>query len=129
TLAVLACVPLSFLIGDYRAQRQIRLKAVEEAPRVREILQRNCYECHGRDRAHIKKNLNILDHQQLLNRQRRIVVPGSPENSRLIQRISDGSMPPEEEETRLPRLTQTELDILKDWVKGGAPPLPPDVPD
>jgi len=34
-------------------------------------------------------------------------------------------MPPEEEETRLPRLTENELSILKDWIKGGAPPLPP----
>src|SRR5262249_17746209 len=58
-----------------------------------------------------------------------IVVPGDPEHSRLIQRIADGSMPPEEEETRLPRVTESELAILKDWVLGGAPPLPPPDPD
>ena len=128
-LAVLACLPVYFLLGQYREQRQIRFKAVQEAPRVREILQRNCYECHGKNPAKIQKNLNILDHAQLLNRERKIVVPGSPGNSRLIQRITDGSMPPEEEETRLPRLTETELEILTDWVKGGAPPLPPEDPN
>src|SRR5262249_57056421 len=73
----------------------------------------------------IKKNLNILDHKLLLNKERRIVVPGDPEHSRLIQRIADGSMPPEEDETRLPRVTEAELVILKDWIRGGAPPLPP----
>src|SRR6516225_3674245 len=127
-LAVLASIPTYFVIGYYQMQRQIRRQAVAVAPRVREILQRNCFECHGADPAHTKKNLNVLDHQQLLNRERRLVVPGAPENSRLIQRITDGSMPPEEEETRLPRLTQTELDILNDWVKGGAPQLPPEDP-
>ena len=128
-LAVLASIPTYFVIGYYQMQRQIRRQAVAVAPRVREILQRNCFECHGADPAHTKKNLNVLDHQQLLNRERRLVVPGAPENSRLIQRITDGSMPPEEEETRLPRLTQTELDILNDWVKGGAPQLPPEDPE
>jgi hypothetical protein len=33
-------------------------------------------------------------------------------------------MPPEEDEVRLPRLTDEELTILRDWVAGGAPPLP-----
>ncbi len=146
-LAVLAVLPVLYLIGLYRAQSdidrkveqeaarsklkaeqeaaRIQLKAQQEAPRVREILQRNCFECHGQDPGKTKKNLNILDHQQLLNKERKIVVPGDPEHSRLIQRIADGSMPPEEEETRLPRVTETELAILKDWVLGGAPPLPP----
>jgi serine/threonine protein kinase len=128
-LVLLICLPVSFLIGNYREQRAVRLKAVAEAPRVREILQRNCFECHGKKPGDVKKNLNILDHQLLLNPARKIVVPGSPDNSRLIQRITDGSMPPEEEETRLPRLTQTELQILTDWVKGGAPPLPAEDPD
>jgi mono/diheme cytochrome c family protein len=104
---------------------RVRRKAEKEAVRVREILQRNCFECHGQNPAKITKNLNILDHQQLLNTERKIVVPGDPDHSRLIQRITDGSMPPEEEETRLPRLTETELVILRDWVLGGAPPLPP----
>jgi hypothetical protein len=122
-------LPIVYLIGEYRAHRQLRLRAEQEAPRVREILERNCFECHGQDRARIKKNLNILDHQQLVNAQRRIVVPGNPDGSRLIQRIVDGSMPPEEEETRLPRVTETELAVLRDWVVGGAPPLPPPDPE
>ena len=128
-LAVLAIFPILQLIDAYRAQRQLRLVAEQEAPRVREILQRNCFECHGQDPAKIRRNLNILDHGHLLNTVRRIVVPGDPEQSRLIQRIADGSMPPEEEETHLPRVSEAELAILKDWVLGGAPPLPPPDPE
>jgi hypothetical protein len=134
-LALLAALPVIYLIGherpqsdiDQRAEQEaarIKLKAEQEAVRVREILHRNCFECHGQDSSKIRKSLNILDHRQLLNAERKIVVPGDPEHSRLIQRIADGSMPPEEEETRLPRVTETELAILKDWVLGGAPPLP-----
>ncbi len=125
TLGVLALIPALLLLEHFRHQREIRAKAEEQAPLVREILQRNCYECHGQDPAKVQKNLHILNHQDLIDSKRRIVVPGSPQVSRLIQRIDDGSMPPEEEETRLPRLSEKELVILKDWILGGAPPFPP----
>ncbi|HZZ78435.1 MAG TPA: protein kinase [Gemmataceae bacterium] len=139
-LVVIACasiifVPLLFVLAEARRQHQLDRKADEEkarivakakeqAPLVQEILQRNCYECHGADAWNIQKDLNILNHAQLLDSARRIVVPGEPERSRLIQRIEDGSMPPEEEEQRLPRVSETELSILRDWIRGGAPALP-----
>ncbi len=128
-LSALASLPVVQMIGAYRAQRQLQLRAEQEAPRVQEILRRNCFECHGQQPGKSKKNLNILDHEQLLNTERKLVVAGDPERSRLIQRITDGSMPPEEDETRLPRLTEEELAILTNWVLGGAPPLPSPVPE
>jgi serine/threonine protein kinase len=124
TLGVLALIPIFLLIGHYRAQRQIRLKAQEQTPLVREILQRNCFECHGQNPKAVQKNLHILNHQELIDSARRIVVPRDPNASRLIQRITDGSMPPEKDELRLPRVSEVELAILQDWILGGAPPLP-----
>ena len=129
TLGLLAVIPVFFLIDFYRTQREIRLKALEQAPLVREILHRNCYECHGQDPKKIMKNLDVLNHQQLLDSARRIVVPGAPDESRLMQRITDGTMPPEKDELRLPRVSEAELAILRDWILGGAPPLPPADPD
>jgi tRNA A-37 threonylcarbamoyl transferase component Bud32/mono/diheme cytochrome c family protein len=123
-LVVLAFLPLLPLIGEYRARRQVRRLADERAPLAREILQRNCSECHNPEYFGIKKNFDVLDHNALLDPARRIIVAGAPENSRLIQRIADGSMPPEEEETRLPRVTETELAILTEWIQGGAPAFP-----
>ncbi|MSQ95793.1 MAG: hypothetical protein EXR98_14725 [Gemmataceae bacterium] len=134
-LSVLALVPVYFLVEGYRAeqqvrlqveenQRQVRLNAEQQAPLVREILQRNCYECHGQNPKKIEKKLDILNHKTLLDAARHIVVPGDPEHSLLIQRITDGSMPPEEQEVRLPRVTEHELAILRAWIVGGAPPLP-----
>jgi mono/diheme cytochrome c family protein len=118
---VLALAAGGFLFAQYRAEREARLTAEKQAPLVRAILQRHCLECHGRHPGREKKNLNVLDHRRLLDGARRIVVPGSPEDSRLLQRISDGSMPPEEEEIRRPRLSEDELTILKQWILGGAP--------
>lgn len=125
-LGVLAILPLLVLWGQHRARRELVLQAERQAPLVREILNRHCFECHGG--KDVEKNLNILDHQLLLNKTRRLVVPGEPGDSRLIQRIADGSMPPEEEEEHLPRVSEQELAILRDWVRGGAPPLPPEDP-
>jgi mono/diheme cytochrome c family protein len=120
-LLLLVLLPAIPLIRNYQAQRQVRTKAVQQAPLVREILKRNCSECHNPEVSRIKKNFAVLNHLQLIDPERKIVVPGVPGNSRLIQRIADGSMPPEDEETRLPRLSETELQILREWVQGGAP--------
>ncbi len=122
-LAVLALVPVYLLSENYRAQQQVRARATEQAPLVREILQRNCYECHGQNPRKIQK-FDILNQQQLLDSARRFVVPGAPGDSLLIQRIEDGSMPPEKLETHLPRVTEVELVLLRDWILGGAPALP-----
>lgn len=125
---LLGLLPIYLAVEAYRARQAVRQRAEQVAPQVREILRRNCFECHGQDPDNMEKDLNILDHRLLLENKRRIVVPEAPDDSRLIQRIADGSMPPEEEETRLPRLTETELTILRDWIEGGAPPLPPEDP-
>jgi predicted Ser/Thr protein kinase len=130
-VVVVVSLPVVSLLADAQHRRQLRLRAEERAPLVREILHRNCSECHdGAGRLEDKRNFDILDHAQLLESDRSLVVPGRPEpgDSRLIRRIADGSMPPEKEETRLPRLSETELTILSEWILGGAPPFPREDP-
>ena len=113
--------PMISIVGQRREHNERRAQAIRVAPQVREILERNCYSCHGADSRDIRKELNVLDHGLLLDSDRRIVVPGAPQDSRLMQRIIDGSMPPEELETNLPRLTDRELQIMETWIVGGAP--------
>jgi mono/diheme cytochrome c family protein len=127
-VCVVALIPVYYTFASYRTQRQMRLRAEEQAPLVRDILARNCFECHGENPRKTEKKLNILNQAQLLDHARRIVVPGAPDDSRLIQRIADGTMPPEKEELRLPRVSEQELTILREWILGGAPPLPPPDP-
>ncbi|MBM3982600.1 MAG: hypothetical protein FJ304_20475 [Planctomycetes bacterium] len=101
-------------------------RAVEVAPQAREILHRHCFACHGGDRT--EGDLVILDRASLLHPKRPVVLLGDPDHSELITRIHDGTMPPEEDDDWLPRVSEPELAILKDWILGGAPEFPPDDP-
>jgi mono/diheme cytochrome c family protein len=124
--------PLVVLAWHYiereRRERQVIERAVEVAPQAREILQRHCYECHGKNPARVERKFLVLDRSSLLDPTRKNVIPRDADHSRLIQRIEDETMPPEDEELRLPRVSAQELAILKDWIAGGAPPFPPEDP-
>jgi mono/diheme cytochrome c family protein len=109
--------------SDYRARAAARRRAVEIAPQVRHILRKYCHECHGQDPATTERKLDVLDHTLLLDGKRKLVVPEVPGDSRLLQRIVDESMPPPRFE-ELPRVAPEELQVLRDWIAGGAPPFP-----
>jgi len=116
----------ALLVAQYRAGVRAVDDAKAAAPQVRAILERHCVECHGPGVASgsSRKNFDVLD--PLRDDGRRLVVAHSPDTSRLITRIVDGSMPPEDQEVRLPRVSEAELAILRTWIAGGAPPLPTD---
>ncbi len=85
---------------------------------VRPILKANCFQCHGESDEH-KGGLDL--------RLRRLIakggesgpslVPGKPKQSLILQRISDGEMPPGED-TR--KLTAQEISIIRAWITAGA---------
>jgi mono/diheme cytochrome c family protein len=98
------------------------------APQAKQILHKYCFECHGMDLNKIERKLNVLDHGLLLDEKRHMVVPYDSDHSRLIQRIVDESMPPKKYE-ELPRLGPEEIQVLKAWIAGGAPPFPDITPE
>jgi serine/threonine protein kinase/mono/diheme cytochrome c family protein len=115
---------------EYEHRRKVR-RAIEVAPQAREILHRLCFDCHGKDPAKTVEEARgffVLDRGSLFDPERNNVVPGHPEESRLMLRIADGTMPPQEEEVEYPRVSQREQTILKEWIAGGAPPFPPEDP-
>ncbi len=127
-LASLLLLVLVLVLGlaatsSLRARAAVRRRAVELAPQAGLILRKYCHECHGRDPATPERQLDVLDHTLLLDGARRLVVPEAPNDSRLVQRIVDESMPPPRAE-ELPRVGPEELQVLKDWITGGAPPFP-----
>ena len=128
TALVLSIRPINVSIEARRARAERQAQALRVAPQAREILERNCYSCHGAEPEDVREELDVLDHNLLIHSDRRIVVPGKPEDSRLLQRIADGSMPPEDMERELPRLTEQELVILNEWILGGAPSFPTEDP-
>jgi hypothetical protein len=91
---------------------------------IRPILADRCWSCHGPD-ASAKKIKLRLDSEGAatadLGGGRRAIVPGNPEQSRLVHRITSG-----DEMTRMPpvdsgrQLTQQEIDLLVEWVRQGA---------
>ena len=47
---------------------------------------------------------------------RELIVPGAPDESRLLERVSKGEMPPEGD-----RLAKEEIATLRNWIDAGAP--------
>ncbi len=91
---------------------------------VKPILAAHCLECHGPDSAGRKGGLR-LDRREGVADDRggyRILVPGKPEASELIARITHADpkerMPPAESAKKQP-LKPNEIDILKRWILEG----------
>jgi len=92
---------------------------VDFAREIRPILSDNCYQCHGPDGAERKAELRLdLKSGALASA---IVVPGSPEKSEVIRRISssdpDERMPPPDSGRYL---TPSQKNLLRQWIKEGA---------
>src|SRR5690349_8539116 len=91
---------------------------------VRPILSGNCFYCHGPDPKHREADLR-LDVRQGATADLggyAAVVPGKPEQSVLLKRISshdpDEMMPPPA--SKRPHLTDDQIAILRRWIEQGA---------
>ena len=109
---------------------------------VRPILADNCYACHGPDRNRRQKSLR-LDREEVakapLPSGQVAIVPGHPEKSALIARVTDP-----DEQRRMPhvssgkdRLSMAQIETLRRWIEKGAewephwsyiPPVRPSLP-
>ena len=56
------------------------------------VLRANCYRCHGQDGSREGGFGNVLDVAAL--RERKLVVPGDADQSKLFRRVAKGQMPP-----------------------------------
>jgi hypothetical protein len=91
---------------------------------VRPILAKNCFACHGQDEAKRAKGLRLDRRESAvkpLKSGETAVVPGDPESSELIQKITD-----EDDTLRMPpkktgnRLTSADIEVLRRWIEQGA---------
>ncbi len=91
---------------------------------IRPILSDNCFKCHGPDEGSRKAKLRLDLRDAALKGGRSgeaAVVPGKPDASELVRRIVSS----EETEVMPPpstgkKLTARQIDLLKQWVVGGA---------
>jgi serine/threonine protein kinase len=90
---------------------------------VVELLEQKCAKCHSTKSA--KGGIKILNHDLLLVK-RGLVVPGRPDDSLLLQALMRKDddrkkrMPP----PPAPRLGDQDINLVRNWIKAGAPPFP-----
>ena len=97
---------------------------------IKPLLADRCFACHGPDAGSRKAGLRLDRRDALVTERpatkdrpaRRIVAPGDPAGSELLRRIaatdSDERMPPAR--SKLPRLTDAEVDRIRGWIEQGA---------
>jgi hypothetical protein len=92
------------------------------------IFQMRCVTCHGKRKQ--EGGLDLRGHAAQLRggKSGPSIVPGNPEASLLYKRIVSGQMPPPkllvEAFVRPP--SNTEVELLRQWIAGGALPAPPE---
>jgi hypothetical protein len=96
---------------------------VDFARQIRPILAEHCFECHGPDPKGRKGDLRLDARDEVLGDRggNRLVVPGNPDESELIARVTstdpDEIMPPPKSRRAL---SPAQVDLLKRWVAEGA---------
>ncbi|TWI83580.1 cytochrome c [Lacibacter cauensis] len=94
---------------------------------IRPILSDKCFKCHGPDAGHREAGLrlDLADSAYAPLRDTKgafAIVPGKPELSELIKRISstDSAIVMPTPESHLGALSEYEIDLFKKWIKQGA---------
>ncbi len=82
------------------------------------VLDRHCYQCHGRDGAN-EGGFNVVTNRDRLVA-REYVIPGKADDSPLIERMASGEMPPADADSRP---SEDEIAIVRRWIDSGAPDL------
>lgn len=120
---------LCFICCLLTTQQLSSLGAAETTPLqfnrdIRPILSQACFQCHGPDDKKRDSDLRLDTRDGAIADLGgyAAIVPGKPEQSKLLARITahDESeiMPPPE--SKKPRLTESQINTLKRWIKEGA---------
>ncbi len=122
---VLVCLCAVVLWGPPQEARAANSPAKIEFNRdIRPLFSENCYACHGPDSEKRKAGLRLDLKEAALAQLKSddyAIVPGHPEQSALVERISttneDDVMPPTETGKRL---TPGQRELLRQWIAQGA---------
>lgn len=140
-LGVAICLMLAACATTVRAEDVGADQAINFNRDIRPILSDKCYACHGPDGEKRESGLRFDIQEDAfaeLESGSRAIVPGSPDESELVARITSDDeylqMPPVDSERQL---TADEKGLLKQWIEQGAaweghwsfiPPQRPSVP-
>ena len=87
---------------------------------VQPFLQKYCMECHRSGK--VKGGLNLESYESMMKgskRGRKVVVPGQPDQSRLVWTL-EHQMKPYMPPRKSPQPTEKEIAVLRAWIKAGA---------
>src|SRR4051812_15268080 len=93
---------------------------IDYSTQVKPIINKNCITCHGGVRA--KGNFSLLFRDSALKKTKDgkyAIVPGDPERSEMIQRITSND-PDERMPYHHEPLSKEDVDVLRKWIKQGA---------
>jgi mono/diheme cytochrome c family protein len=87
------------------------------------ILLRRCTTCHGPHRREGDLDLRTRAAMIRGGKSGPAIVPGKPDQSRLIERVRAGQMPPKDRlvEASVKPIEPAEIDVLARWIAAGAP--------
>ncbi|WP_373331128.1 DUF1549 domain-containing protein [Salmonirosea aquatica] len=104
------------------ARQPLSTKQVEDLNlEVRSILAHNCYSCHGATKSKGELRLDKKEFVMQGGEDGPVVIPGQPEKSEMIRRISLPTGHKEAMPTKGKRLSAQEIAVLEFWIKQGAP--------
>lgn len=109
---------LSWLPVTVLASAALTTQGAEFIPDIQPIFARHCYECHGPEKQ--KAKLRLDDRKSALRTEDPIVVPGKPDESELLRRVT---LPKGHEDIMPNRgepLSKAETDAIRDWIAAGA---------
>ena len=88
---------------------------VSYANDVRPILESRCASCHMGE--FVSEGLDMDTYESLMagSQNGPVIIPGDANDSLLIEKVTEGEMP-----KRGPKLTPTQIQLLKDWINAGA---------
>jgi hypothetical protein len=117
--SVVLATSVGFVCGPAaRCDSKATAPEVDFNRHIRPILADRCFKCHGPDEANRKADLRLDTPDGL--RDSGVIVPGDPDESELIGRITatdNTRMPPPKSNLHL---TPREIELLNEWVKRGA---------
>jgi hypothetical protein len=94
-----------------------RAGEIDFEKQIAPILSANCLRCHNKSKARAGLDLSTRESVFKGSDTGEVLVSGKPEESLLVKRAEDGSMPPE---TDGRRLTAVEVAVLRAWIGAGA---------
>jgi hypothetical protein len=101
----------------FTSAQAVQSRAIDFTRDIRPLLSDKCFACHGPDATAKQINLRLDSEAAAMN----VIVPGKPEQSKLIKRITH-----KDEAMRMPpadsgrSLTAQEIELLTEWIRQGA---------